>query len=103
MVPGFPLDGGRVLRAIWWLKTGDIKKSTRLASRIGKGFAFFLIILGFMQIFVGNFTGGLWFILIGVFLQQAAEGSYRQLIMKMALEGRSKGTLPSPRPSRNIF
>jgi Zn-dependent protease len=87
MVPGFPLDGGRVLRAIWWLKTGDIKKSTRLASRIGKGFAFFLIILGFMQIFVGNFTGGLWFILIGVFLQQAAEGSYRQLIMKMALEG----------------
>jgi Zn-dependent protease len=87
MVPGFPLDGGRVLRAIWWFKSGDIKKSTRLASRIGKGFAFFLIIMGFMQIFVGNFTGGLWFILIGVFLQQAAVGSYRQLIMKMALEG----------------
>jgi Zn-dependent protease len=87
MVPGFPLDGGRVLRALWWLKTGDIMKSTRLASRIGKGFAFFLIIFGFLQIFAGHFTQGLWAVLIGVFLQQAAEGSYRQLIMKMALEG----------------
>lgn len=87
MIPGFPLDGGRVLRALWWARTGDIIKATRLASNIGKGFAFTLIILGFLQIFVGNFIGGIWSILIGIFLQKAAEGSYRQLIMKMALEG----------------
>jgi CBS domain-containing protein len=93
MIPGFPLDGGRVLRALWWAKTGDIMKATRLASNIGKGFAYFLIISGFMQIFVGHFTGGLWSVLIGVFLQQAAEGSYRQLIMKMALEGLRVGDI----------
>ena len=87
MIPGFPLDGGRVMRAIWWAKTGSIKDATRVASRIGKGFATVLIILGFLQIISGLFIQGLWAVLIGVFLQQAAEGSYRQLIMKMALEG----------------
>ncbi len=87
MIPGFPLDGGRVLRAIWWYSTGDINRATRVASQIGKGFAIFLIVTGFLQILVGNFTGGLWSVLIGVFLQQAAEGSYRQLIIKRTLEG----------------
>lgn len=87
MIPGFPLDGGRVLRAIWWAKTGDLRKATLIASRIGKGFAVFLIVFGFLQIIAGAFISGLWGILIGTFLQQAAEGSYRQLIMKMALEG----------------
>ncbi len=87
MIPGFPLDGGRVLRAIWWARTGDISGATRVASRIGKGFAIFLIISGFLQIFMGNFTGGLWSVLIGVFVQQAAESGYQQVVIKMALEG----------------
>jgi len=87
MIPGFPLDGGRVLRAVWWAKTGDVKKATRVASQIGKGFAIFLIVYGFFQIISGFFIGGLWALLIGTFLQQAAEGSYRQLLMKLSLEG----------------
>lgn len=87
MIPGFPLDGGRVFRALWWLKTGDINRATRVASDIGKGFALFLIVAGFMQIFVGNFIGGLWFVLIGVFVRQAAESGYQQVVIKRALEG----------------
>lgn len=87
MIPGFPLDGGRVFRALWWLRTGDVNRATRVASDIGKGFALFLIVAGFMQIFVGNFIGGLWFVLIGVFVRQAAESGYRQVVIKRALEG----------------
>lgn len=87
MIPGFPLDGGRVLRALWWMKTGDVDSATKLASRIGKGFAVFLILAGFLQIAVGNFTGGIWSVLIGVFLQQAAQSGYQQLVLKNALNG----------------
>lgn len=87
MIPGFPLDGGRIFRAIWWMRTGDINKATRVASNIGKGFALFLIVMGFIQIFAGNFVGGLWFVFIGVFVQQAAESGYQQVVIKKALSG----------------
>lgn len=87
MIPGFPLDGGRVFRALWWARTGDINAATRVASAIGKAFAVFLIALGLLQIFVGNFTGGLWSVLIGIFVQQAAESGYRQVLVKKALNG----------------
>jgi len=87
MIPGFPLDGGRVFRALWWLKTGDLNTATRVASNIGKGFAIFLIVMGFIQIFTGNFVGGLWFVFIGVFVQQAAESGYQQVVIKKALAG----------------
>ena len=86
MIPGFPLDGGRILRAVWWKKTADIQKATQVASRVGKGFAVLLILFGFLQIFLGNFIGGLWMVFIGMFLQQAAESSYRQLLVKKTLE-----------------
>ncbi len=87
MIPGFPLDGGRVLRAIWWLKTGDVNRSTKVASSIGKGFALFLIFLGLLQILSGNFIGGLWAVLIGFFVQSAAESGYQQVVIKKALSG----------------
>lgn len=87
MIPGFPLDGGRIFRAIWWWRTGDLNRATKVASNIGKGFALFLIVTGFMQIFVGNFVGGLWFVFIGVFVQQAAESGYQQVVIKRALAG----------------
>lgn len=95
MIPGFPLDGGRVFRALWWARTGDLNRATKVASGIGKGFALFLIITGFLQIMVGNFTGGLWSVLIGVFVQQAAESGYQQVLMKHALEGVKVGDLMS--------
>ncbi|MBI3755983.1 MAG: site-2 protease family protein [Deltaproteobacteria bacterium] len=86
LIPGFPLDGGRILRAIWWKKTGDLQKATQVASQVGKGFAMLLIGFGFLQIFMGNFIGGLWMIFIGMFLQQAAGSSYKQLLVKKTLE-----------------
>ncbi len=87
MIPGFPLDGGRVLRSLWWAKTGNMTAATKAASQVGKGFAIFLIGMGFFQIMVGNFIGGLWAILIGFFLQQAAVSGYRELVFKHALDG----------------
>ncbi|MEK7680076.1 MAG: site-2 protease family protein, partial [Deltaproteobacteria bacterium] len=87
LIPGFPLDGGRILRAIWWARTKDIKSATRAASMIGRGFALFLILTGFAQIFMGNIIGGLWSVMIGVFLQQAAQSGYKELMIKTTLEG----------------
>ncbi|UCF78458.1 MAG: site-2 protease family protein [Candidatus Eiseniibacteriota bacterium] len=87
LVPGFPLDGGRVLRAILWKKTGDVRRATRIASNFGKGFAFLLILLGLLQVFIFRNLGGIWFVLIGMFLQQTAEGSYRQVLVRNVLSG----------------
>jgi Zn-dependent protease len=87
MIPGFPLDGGRVFRALWWMKTGDINMATKVASNIGKGFAIFLIAMGLIQIFAGNLVGGLWSVFIGIFVQQAAESGYQQVLIKKALSG----------------
>jgi CBS domain-containing protein len=86
MIPGMPLDGGRVLRALWWFKSGNQERATWVASEVGRAFALFLILLGFLQMAAGNYVGGLWSILIGVFLRQAAGGSYKQLVIQKRLE-----------------
>jgi Zn-dependent protease/CBS domain-containing protein len=86
LLPGFPMDGGRVLRSIIWKITGDIKKATRIASMSGQGFAFLLMFLGVGRILKGDF-GGLWFILIGWFLQNASVRGYEQVAVKSALQG----------------
>ena len=85
LIPGFPLDGGRILRAIIWERTGNIGKATLITSRIGKGFAIFLMIIGLWDILQGAFIGGLWLIFIGIFLQQAADEGYRQTLLHRAL------------------
>ncbi|OGK97929.1 MAG: hypothetical protein A3I14_02825 [Candidatus Rokubacteria bacterium RIFCSPLOWO2_02_FULL_73_56] len=85
LVPGFPLDGGRVLRAILWKVRGDLQAATQAASRAGVAVAFVLIALGVLRGLTGEFLGGLWFVLIGLFLRQAAAGSYQQLVLRRAL------------------
>ena len=87
LVPGFPLDGGRVLRAILWKTFGDLKRATLIASRIGKGFAYFLMGIGLLNFFYGMAISGIWFIFIGFFLFEAAETSWQNVAMKSALNG----------------
>jgi Zn-dependent protease/CBS domain-containing protein len=86
MVPGFPLDGGRVLRAIAWKWTGDIKRATRIASVAGQVIAFLLIFFGISQILRGLFFDGLWTALIGWFIHSAAVRGYRHTLMKESLK-----------------
>lgn len=87
LIPGFPLDGGRVLRSALWYWQQDIRKATRIASGFGKGFAFLLMALGFIWLIQGIFIAGIWFIFLGLFLQEAADISYRQVVMKKILTG----------------
>jgi CBS domain-containing protein len=89
LLPGFPLDGGRVLRSILWFHWKDQVRATRVASQVGSGFGLLLMIVGGIQIFGGNPVGGFWYILIGFFLRNAALGSYQQLTFKEVL-GRKK-------------
>jgi CBS domain-containing protein len=85
LVPGFPLDGGRLLRAALWKWKGALGPATYIASRVGAGFAFALMALGLLQIFGGDVIGGFWFILIGMFLRTAADASYSQTALREAL------------------
>jgi Zn-dependent protease len=86
MVPGFPLDGGRVLRAALWWFTGDLVQATRQASAAGRFFGWILILLGVLNVLGGAFQG-LWLILIGWFLIGAATAGYSQLVMRRSLGG----------------
>jgi Zn-dependent protease len=79
MIPGFPLDGGRVLRAIIWWKTGDADRSTRLAARTGQTVAAIFIGWGLLQFFAGAGLSGLWLAFIGWFLFEVARASYAQV------------------------
>ncbi|MGD0915504.1 MAG: site-2 protease family protein [Thermodesulfobacteriota bacterium] len=87
LIPGFPLDGGRVLRAIYWRKTNNLRRATQIASGAGKWVGVGIILLGLFWILTGNVIGGFWFVIIGIFLRSAAEGGYQQAMLKGALEG----------------
>ncbi len=87
MIPAFPLDGGRVLRAALWRWKHNLRWATQVGSRIGVGFGAGFIILGVVNLLWGNFIGGMWWTLIGFFLRKAARTSYEQLRIKQMLEG----------------
>ena len=72
LVPGFPLDGGRILRAVWWLRTGSAARATRLATRCGEGIGLALVAWGAYRVVRHGDFGGLWMGLIGLFLRSAA-------------------------------
>lgn len=86
LVPGFPLDGGRVLRSIFWAATRDQLKATRWATLIGRLVAVGVMALGIMSAFGGNLVGGLWLVLIGWFLNGAAMSGFQSMQMKHVLE-----------------
>ena len=87
LIPGFPLDGGRIFRALYWWKTGSLTRATRLAVDLGKGFAVALMVLGGVQIFLGDLFGGIWFILIGMFLRGMSQRGYEEVVVRKSLEG----------------
>lgn len=84
LIPGYPLDGGRILRGLLWLWFNDIKKATRYASNLGKFFGYFLVFIGFLSMI--SLTGpGLWYILLGLFIVMIADASYKQVIIRELL------------------
>lgn len=89
ILPAFPLDGGRVFRALLWRRHGDLLRATRTASRVGKLFGVLLMGLGMVRLLSGDLISGLWSFLIGVFLLQAADASYQQVLVRRALDGES--------------
>jgi Zn-dependent protease len=87
LVPAFPLDGGRVLRSLLWSWKKDLRWATSVASKVGSGLGITLIILGVISIFMGNFVGGLWWLMIGYFIRTAALRAYQQVLVKNMFHG----------------
>jgi Zn-dependent protease len=87
LIPGFPLDGGRVFRALVWRATHDFQRATRIAATLGRGIAFLFILLGVWQIFIGNLFNGLWIAFISWFLESAANAQLSQQHLHALLEG----------------
>jgi Zn-dependent protease len=93
LLPGFPLDGGRILRALLWKRRGDLVSATRTAGRAGSFLGYALMGLGLYNLVFGRSLGGLWMILIGMFLNQAAASSYRHVLLRDLLSGVRVGEL----------
>ena len=86
-LPGMPLDGGRILRDIVWMKTGNLPKAALIASQAGKGVGLAIILFGILSFFQGNVIGGMWFVFIGIFMRSAAEQGYRHTSFERELGG----------------
>ena len=91
LIPGFPLDGGRVFRSILWRVSGSYKRSTQIATQVGRGVGYLFILGGILIVFLHPFGldwfSGLWLVFIGWFLENAASASYRQASMRETLQG----------------
>ncbi len=99
LVPGFPLDGGRMVRAAIWHYSGNLRKSTRIVSTMGQIFAFLLMFTGLMVIFSGAIITGVFWILIGVFLLLSAKSGYYMVAMREGLSGIPVGKIMTTNPA----
>jgi Zn-dependent protease len=86
LLPGFPLDGGRVLRAALWARSHSLQRATRVAAQTGSAMAFVLMAAGVVIALAGAFLSGIWLIVIGWFLRSQAEASYSQVVTRSVLE-----------------
>lgn len=87
LVPGFPLDGGRVFRSIVWAITGNYSRATKIATGVGQGFAYLLILGGVYLVLRGDWANGIWIALIGWFMENAASSAYQQVRLRESLQG----------------
>lgn len=87
LLPAFPLDGGRIFRSVLWRLRGNLQWATRISVQIGSAFAFILSFLGILNVIMGAFLSGIWWLLIGMFLYSATQLSYQRLLIRRALEG----------------
>jgi CBS domain-containing protein len=99
LVPGFPLDGGRVLRSIVWATTGSLRRATQVASYVGQGFGFLLIFWGVARLLGGDVFGGLWTAFIGWFLNNGAESTRQQQVLTEELRGIGVAQVMDPQPA----
>ncbi|HEX8037265.1 MAG TPA: site-2 protease family protein [Ktedonobacterales bacterium] len=99
LLPGFPLDGGRVLRAILWKVTGNPQRATRGAARTGQVLALLFILIGVLLFFNGDFFGGIWIGFIGWFLFSAAAAANRQMAIDNTFRGLTVRDLMQPAPA----
>ena len=98
LIPGFPLDGGRIARAIAWKVTGSRTRATRFAGTLGRGFAFLMIGAGVLLAMTGALVSGIWLGIIGVFLNQAARGAIAQTELTDRIEGLSVADVMDSEP-----
>jgi Zn-dependent protease/predicted transcriptional regulator len=98
LLPGFPLDGGRLFRATVWKITGDVHRATRVASTSGRWLAYVLMFFGLLSAFAGNVLGGMWLVFIGWFLRNAAISSYQQHMLLSLLTGVRASQVMTPDP-----
>jgi Zn-dependent protease len=98
LIPGFPLDGGRIARAIAWKATGSRTKATRFAGTLGRGFAYLMIGVGILFVLRGALVSGIWLGIIGVFLNQAARGAIAQTELTSRIEGLSVADVMDAEP-----
>jgi len=98
LIPAFPLDGGRIARAIAWKVTGNRNRATRFAAVVGQGFSYAFIALGLLWLVAGNVLGGIWLALIGFILAQSARGSAMQSKFSSRIEGISVADVMDAEP-----
>lgn len=96
LLPGFPLDGGRLLRAALWSWKNNFRWATEIASQIGSAFGIALILLGLFSFIAGDIISGIWYFLIGSFLRNAARASLQQAVMKQYLQGEAVQKFMNP-------
>src|SRR5256885_10754133 len=96
LVPGYPLDGGRVLRAGLWAWSRNFHSATRYSARVGQGFAVLLMLFGIYDVVAGLAIGGVWFLLIGAFLYTAAHSTHRQVSFQESMLGLRVGDMMTP-------
>ena len=99
LIPGFPLDGGRVLRSIIWKITGSMRKATRIASVVGQIIAYLFILWGIWQFFTGSILDGIWIGFIGWFLLTAAQSTNSHVMLQSMFRGVTVGQVMNKTPT----